>query len=168
MFRFFVLLSISSFNLSIWRFRASARLFKPWRKVFCPSVWIYILSCFLACYYSCDLRLCYEEFFYFRRMCLILFFVIWRYLVKCCCKCLCRSVRFPLDRALIVLSNTISLYPVVFFFCCDVFFGLLTIVFCWVFRWSGFVAGWRMDCWSGVGWVGSVCGGLGGNVGCFI
>jgi hypothetical protein len=103
--------------------------------------------------YSCCLRLGNEEFFCFPRSRFIVVGLVLDYLVECCCERVGRCVRFPFTSALVVLINTISLDPVVFF----VIDGGLLRFGIFVFRWRSVVAGWW---WCGrrkVGWVGGGC-----------
>jgi hypothetical protein len=157
-----VLLSQQFFRLFVIYSSLSTRFFKPGCKVFCPSIWVLVYLFLLASNYTCYFRLIYEELFYFLRAYFILLFIFLSNFIERGCKFLCGCVRFPYYRTLIVLINTIPLYPMVYFV------GFTIIVFCCIFRWSGFVASWWLDGWSNVGWVGGLCVRLGGKLGCFI
>jgi hypothetical protein len=95
--------------------------------VFGPSIRIFVVFGGFAVDNACCFRFCYEKVFEFLCSQVVVVAVVLSDLVKRCCKGGCGGVRFPSYCALIVLSNTFTLYPLVVLIYID-------LVFCGVFR----------------------------------
>jgi hypothetical protein len=126
-----------TFLLSIYIFCLFTRFLKPWSEMLGPFVGILLFTICAAFDYSCFRRLCNQEIFYFYCTEVIVMFVLLCHFVKFCCKCCGRGVRLPNFRAIHVLSNTFTLYPMMSL-------CLVCCVFFFVFRWRLAVCGWRM------------------------
>ena len=96
--------------------------------MFGPAIRIFVLFGGFAVDHACCLCFCYEEVFDFFCSQVVVVVIFLCDLIERCCKGGCGGVRLPSYCALIVFSNTFTLYPLMLLICID-------FVICVVFRW---------------------------------